>query len=362
MNIGIPKEIRPSEYRVGLSPAGVQILTQHGHTCYIEHDAGLGAGFTDQEYEQAGGRIVYSAHEVYARADLALKFARPTEEELQWLRPGSAIAGWLHLPSARQTKIDLLLEREITAITYEQIEQPDGSRPVLRPLSEIGGRMAAQIAANMLQNNTGGKGILLSGVAGVPPAEVVIVGAGTVGRFAAKSFLGFGAQVTVLDVNMASLERIHHEHPQAVTMLCTDANLARVCKYADVLVAAAALPGQPAPILVSRQMVRRMKSRSLVMDLSIDLGGCVETSRPTTHMDPTFIEENVIHYCVPNMPSVVARTASHAFFNAALPYILELADKGVETAIQQNPAVALAVNTYAGEIRHLTRMASKGGG
>jgi len=356
MNIGIPKEIRPNEYRVGLPPAGVEMLVHRGHTCYVEHQAGLGAGFTDQEYQQAGGQIVYSALEAYGRADLVLKFARPLEEELGLMREGCTLLGWLQLPSARQSKIDALLRKKITALTYEQIQLPDGSLPVMRPLSEIGGRIAAQIAAWLLQNNAGGKGILLSGMPGVPPAEVVILGAGIVGTYAAKTLLGMGAQLTMLDSNAAALQSIHEQHPEIVTMFSTTANLKRVCSYADVLIAAAMIPGQRAPVLISREMVQYMKARAVLMDLSIDMGGCSETSRPTTHADPTFIEENVIHYCVPNIPSVVARTATHAFFNAAKPYILEIVEQGVEAAIEGNPALAKAVNTHNGELVNLSRL------
>ncbi|MDH5507375.1 MAG: alanine dehydrogenase, partial [Anaerolineae bacterium] len=277
MNIGIPKEIRPSEYRVGLSPAGVHMLVKQGHTCYIEHQAGLGAGFTDQDYEHAGGQIVYTAAEAFGRADLVLKVSRPLEPELGLLRPEAILAGFLHLPSARQSKIDYLVNNKISAIAYEQIQLPDGSRPVLRPLSDIGGRMSAQIAARLMQNNAGGKGILLGGMPGVPPAEVAIIGAGVAGHAAARAFRGMGAQVTVLDVDGRALERIHTQFPGAVTMFYTPANIRRVCAYADVVIAAAMIPGQPAPMLISRSDVQSMKPRSLIMDISIDQGGCVET-------------------------------------------------------------------------------------
>ena len=359
MNIGIPKEIRPSEYRVGLSPAGVQILSQEGHTCYVENEAGMGAGFTNENYERAGARIAYSAQETYGRAELVLKIARPKEHELDLMQDHSSLLGFLHLSSARQSRIDTLLSKQITAISYDQIQNEDGSRPVMRPLSEIGGRMTAQVAARMLQNNGGGKGILLGGMPGVPPAEVVIIGAGVAGRSAAKAFLGMGAQLTVLDTDPLALQRMHDECPQVVTMLYTTQNRMRVCAYADVLVTVAATPGERAPLLIRRDDLKLMKVRSLVMDISIDQGGNIETSRPTTHENSTFIDEGIVHYCVPNMPGVAARTATHAFFNVAFRYILEITQKGVHQAIQDNPAIEKAINTYQGTVHHLSRIAPK---
>jgi alanine dehydrogenase len=355
MIIGIPKERRPFEYRVGLTPASMQLLSSQGHTCYVEHDAGLGAGFSDKQYEAAGGRIVYSPHEVFGRADLLLKVSRPLLEEIEWLQPGSALAGLLHMPSARQDKIDALLKNHITAIAYEQIQIDDGTLPVLRPMSQIGGRLAAQIGARLLQNNAGGKGILLGGVAGVPPAEVVVVGAGVVGINAARAFQAMGAHVTVVDRNLAVLQRVLDHAPALTTMVSNPLNLARVSAYADVLVTAILVPGERPPIIITREMVRSMKPRSVIMDISIDEGGCVETSRPTTHEQSTFIEEGIIHYCVPNIPSLVARTSTYAFLNAAFPYIQEIADKGVDAAISSNPALERAINTHQGECIHLSR-------
>ena len=356
MNICIPKERRPYEFRVGMTPAGVQMLISQGHTCYVEHDAGLGAGFSDLEYQQAGGRVVYTPHEIFGRADLLLKVTRPIYEELEWLRPGTILAGLLHLGSSRQDKLDLLLTKNITSIAYENITLPDGSVPVRRPLSQIGGRMAAQISARLLQNNEGGKGILLGGVVGVPPAEVVIIGAGTVGTCATLSFLGMGAHVTVLDSDFNALQVVFSQFPGIVTMISNPLNIARVCSYADVVVSAILVPGERPPIVITRDMVRSMKPRSLIMDLSIDEGGSVETSRPTTHEHPTFIEEGVLHYCVPNIPGIVARTSTHAFLNAAFPYILEIANKGIDAAIRDNPAIQYGVATAHGELKRISRL------
>lgn len=358
MNIGIPKERRPFEYRVGMTPAGVQMLVKQGHICYVEHEAGLGAGFSDKEYEQAGGRIAYSPHEVFGRADLLLKVARPLLEEIEWLRPGTAIAGLLHLGSARKDKIDALLKNNITAVAYEQITLPDGTVPVRRPLSQIGGRLAAQIGARLLQNNSGGKGILIGGVPGVPPAEVVIIGAGIVGTCAAKGFLGMGAHVTALDAELNALQVLTDRCPGIVTVMANPVNIARSAAYADIVVGAVLVPGEHPATVVTREMVRSMKPRSVIMDISIDEGGCIETSRPTTHEHPTFVEEGIIHYCVPNMPSVVARTATYAYLNAAFPYILEMCSHGVDMAIQNNSALERGISTHQGMIKHVTRFST----
>ena len=353
MNIGIPKEHRAVEYRVGLSPAGVEVLCRQGHKVFVEHEAGVGAGFVDQEYERAGAQIVYSSQEAFGRAELVLTITRPLKEELEWMNPGSTLMGGLHLAATRRERVDILLKKKISAVAYEQIQLPDGSLPVLRPFSQIGGHMCAQIAARQLQNNYGGKGILMGGIAGVPPAEVVILGAGTVGTYATRAFLGLGAHITVLDCNMDALQRIYDRFPQVVTMFCTSRNIERACSYADVVVGAVLVSGERTPILVKREMLKKTKPRSLIMDISIDQGGCFETSRPTTYDAPTFVEEGITHFCVPNIPGAVARTATHAFVNAALPYIEEVANQGIEKAMQNNPAIELAVNTHNGHLAHL---------
>ncbi len=352
MNIGIPKEKRPFEFRVGATPTGVRMLCEKGCTCYVEHDAGIGVGFTDQEYEQAGARIVYSPHEAFGRADLVLKVSRPLQEEMEWLRYGTTIVGLLHLASARKDRIKILLDKKITAIAYEDIELPDGTLPVLKPLSQIGGRLVAQIAARLLQNDEGGKGVILGGIASVPPAEVVVIGAGIVGENAAKAFLGMGAHVTVLDNNINALQKIFDNACGVATMIANPYTIARSVAYADVVVGAVKVRGERAPIVITRDMVKSMKERAILMDVSIDEGGCIETSRPTTHEHPTFLEEGIIHYCVPNIPSIVARTATYGFVNAAAPYIFEMVEKGVERAIATNPAIESGVNFYQGEARH----------
>lgn len=360
MNIGIPKERRPFESRVGLSPAGVEILIQQGHRVYVEHEAGLGAGFDDREFETVGARLVYSPEEVFVRADLLLKVARPIKDELDWIRPGTTMAGLLHLASAREDKIEVLLEKKITSIAYEQIEAADRSLPVLRPFSQIGGKMSASVAARLLQNNWGGKGILLGGVPGVPPAEVVILGGGTVGVCATEAFLGLGAHVTVIDKDVNILQQVYNRFPNVVTMISIKRNIEKTIAYADVVVGAVLITGERTPILITRDMMQTMKPRSVFIDVSIDQGGCAETSRPTTHDHATYVEEGVLHYCVPNMPGVVARTATHAFVNAAMPYIMEIAALGAAQAMLQDPAIEKAVNTHDGELVHLTLL-SKGG-
>jgi len=360
MNIGIPKERRPFELRVGLSPAGVEILTQQGHQVYVEHEAGVGAGFDDREFEQAGARVVYSPEEVFVRGDLLLKVARPTKEELGWLRPNTTILGLLHLASSREDKVEVLLEKKITSIAYEQIETANGELPVLRPFSQIGGKMAASIAARLLQNNWGGKGILPGGIPGVPPAEVVIIGGGVVGMYATEAFIGLGAHVTVLDKSVDVLQEVYSRFNCVTTMISTKRNLEKATAYADVVVGAVLVTGERTPILITRPMMRAMKPRSVFIDVSIDQGGCAETSRPTMHDQPTYVEEGIIHYCVPNMPGVVARTATHAFVNAAMPYIEEIANKGVANAILENEAISKAVNTHNGELVHLALLSTGG--
>jgi alanine dehydrogenase len=281
-------------------------------------------------------------------------------EELDWMRPGTTVMGLLHLASAREDKTEVLLQKKITSIAYEQIQLPDGTLPVLRPFSQIGGRMSAAVAARFLQNNWGGKGILLGGIPGVPPAEVVILGGGTVGVCAANAFLGLGAHVTVIDKDVNVLQRVYTRFPNVVTMISTKRNIERAIAYADVVVGAVLITGERTPILITREMMQSMKPRSVFIDVSIDQGGCAETSRPTSHDQPTYIEEGILHYCVPNMPGVVARTATHAFVNAAMPYLLELTNLGVAEVIKQNPAIEKAVNTHDGKLVHLTLL-SRGG-
>lgn len=351
MDIGIPVERQPNEYRAGLTPQGVSLLVQAGHRCYVQRGAGEGAGFQDADYERAGARIAYATEEVYSRADLVLKVGPPTLDEMEFVRDGQTICAFWHLLARPREMTSILLERRVTAVAYELIQEADGDLPVLRPLSEIAGRMAPQIAARWLQNDGGGSGVLLSGLPGVPPTNVAILGAGVVGLNAARTFLGLGAHVYVLDKSLERLQYVEREFGgQVTTMVAYDFNIAQVVRFARVLVGAVLEPGARAPVLVTRQMVRTMRPRSVILDISIDQGGCVETSRPTTHEDPVYVEENVIHYCVANMPGVVGRTATHAYLNAAWPYIQQLAAAGTDEAINADPALMRGVVVHDGTV------------
>ena len=351
MNICIPKERRDNEYRVGLTPAGIQLLTQKGHTCFIEKEAGLGSGFTDHAYQKAGATLVYSGEEIYGRADLILKVASPVKEEYSWMPKGLTLMGFLHLSAGWAGKVDALIDKKITAIGYEIIQEEDGNLPVLKPLSQLAGRMVPQIAATLAQNNYGGKGFSLSGVPGIPPADVVILGGGTVGRNAARSFLGLGATVHLLDSSLEVLQQIDEEFSgQVRTLVSYPFNLRKVCSFADVFVGAVLIPGAISPVVVTREMVQLLHSRSIVIDCSIDQGGCIETSRPTNHSNPTYLEEDVIHYCVLNMTGVLGRTATHAMSNATWPFIAQIAEVGVEKSLKKNPALNSGVYTTQGKI------------
>jgi alanine dehydrogenase len=353
MNICIPKERRDSEFRVGLTPAGVQLLTHSGHTCFIEHEAGLGSGFDDYDYQKSGGQIVYSCEEIYGRADLVLKVSRPLLEEIECLQENSILMGFLHLAAGRKEKVNELLAKKITAIGYEIIQEIDGNLPVLIPLSQLGGRMVPQVAATLAQNNYGGKGILLGGIPGVPPAEVIILGGGTAGRAAARNFIGMGASVYVFDRDLHKLRILdHHFQGKLITMVSHEFNLEKVCKFADVIVGAVLVPGERTPIILSREMISSMRPRSIVIDLSIDQGGCIETSRPTTHSNPTFVEESILHYCVPNMTGVLGRTATHAMNNACWPFVKLIAEVGLNNALELNSGLKRGVYTNQGEIIH----------
>ncbi len=361
MIIGVPKERRPYEYRVGLPPSGVGLFSANDHVVYVERGAGVGAGFSDDDYAQAGAVIAYSEEEVLGRADIVLKFARPLGEELELLRERQTLVGFFHMEAARQEKIETLLRKGITSIAYEKIEDGDGYFPVLAPASQLGGRLVVQVAARLMQNDFGGRGILLGNIVGAPAPEVVIIGAGMVGGTAATTFAAFGAHVTVLDVDLHRLQDLQAASACAlVTMLATPYNIRRACSYADVVIGAVYVPGERAPVVVSRDIVSRMKRRAVIIDMAIDSGGCVETSRPTSHGSPTFVEEGVIHCCVPNLPGILGRTGTHVLFTAAYPYLEAIAKMGVDKALREIPALERGVNTYQGQIRHLNRLIEVG--
>ena len=349
----VPREIRESEMRVGLTPAGVQALVEAGHTVYVEKEAGLSAGFQDVQYRQAGAEIVYSPAEAYQRGDVVVKVARPTASEHELFRLGQTILSYLHLPVASPDLLEALVAHQITAIAYEMMEEEDGHYPLLVPMSEIAGRLAPIIAGRHLMTVNGGRGTLLSGIPGAPPAAVVILGGGVLGSNAARAFISLGAQVTVLDKELGRLRELEGQcGGRVATLLATDYNIRRASSFADVLVGCVQDPGHRAPILLAREDVRAMRAGSVILDLSIDQGGCVATSRPTTLNNPTYIEEGVIHYCVPNMTSGVARTASYALTNSLLPYLLALAAAGVESLRSRRSVLARGVNLYQGEVVH----------
>jgi alanine dehydrogenase len=351
MEFGVPKEVRVLEKRVGLTPAGVAALTAGGHQVYIEHDAGASAGFRDEHYENVGAKIVYTAAEAYGRADVVVKVARPTQQEHKLFKDGQAILSFFHLTVASPDLHAALASRGITAIAYELMQDADGVLPILMTMSEVAGQLAPIYAGQLLTSPQGGRGILLGGLPGVARSIVIIVGAGTLGRSAARAFVGIGAQVLVLDIDVRKLRIVDEMFGGKVsTMIANEYNLNRMVGFADVLVGAVLKPGERAPILITREMVKKMRPGSLIMDFSIDLGGCVQTSRPMSLSDPTFVAEGVIHFCVPNLPAVVARTSSHALSNAIQPYLLRLAECGLECALGEMPALYQGVKMYRGKI------------
>lgn len=355
---GVPKEVRDLEMRVGLTPAGVLALTQAGHTVYVERTAGIRAGFQDEDYRRAGAEIAYSTAELYGRSDIIAKITRPTAEEYPYYHPNQVIFSFLHLTVASPDLFQALAHQQITAIAYEMITEadghhPDGRHPVLLPASEIAGRMAPLIAGHYLRSDLNGPGILLGGIPGVPPAAVVILGGGVLGRNAARAFQGLGAEVVVLDRSVQVLRELESLLPGRVTtMFANTFNIQRAAHFADVLVGAVYVPGSRAPILVSREMVRGMRDGAVIIDFAIDEGGCVETSRPTTLRDPTYIAEGVIHHCVPNVTAACARTTSYAVTNAALPYLLAVGRSPFPEALAHEPALKSGVNLYQGQLAH----------
>jgi alanine dehydrogenase len=353
MVIGVPREIHRQEHRVGLSPFAVTQLVAEGHTVYVEKGAGVAAYFTDRDFEQAGAQIVYGPEEAYHRADLVCRVSRPSTQELDLLKPDGLIIAFQHLAVIPRENLDRFMGLRSTLIGYELIEDAMGDFPVLNPFSEMAGKMAIHLATHYLQTTKGGRGILIGNIAGVPPATVLIIGAGTVGTAAARAALGVGAHVLVVDDNMAKLRTLSRElNDRPHTAMATDERLARYSEIADVLVGAVLVPGERSPHLLTEAMVKKMKAGSVIIDVSIDQGGCVETSRPTTLDRPTFMQHGVVHYCVPNMTANVPRTASRVLTNAALPYVKALAKKGLSGALKDDPALARGVYTFQGTMVH----------
>ena len=353
MEFGIPKEVRDLEARVGLTPAGVSTLVRRGHTVYVEKGAGEAAGFGDETYRHSGANVVYSAAEVYGRSDTVLKVTRPTAAEHGLFRPGQTIIAFLHMAVASPDFLAALHAREITAIAYEMIAEPNGDRPILVPMSEVAGRLAPVIAGRLLMTPGGGRGTLLSGIPGVPRGVVAIIGGGVLGTNAARAFLNMGAQVVVLDNEVQRLQHMDEMlNGRVSTMLASNYNLQRVTEFADVMVGAVLAPGRRAPVLITQEMVRRMRPGAVFLDFSIDQGGCSETSRPTTLRDQTYVVDGVIHFCVPNVTAAVARTTSYGLTNSLLPYLLGLGEYGILGALDQQPSLATGINLYQGKLAH----------
>ncbi|MCP4927193.1 MAG: alanine dehydrogenase [Gammaproteobacteria bacterium] len=352
MKIGVPKEIKILEYRVGLVPASVYELTGAGHEVIVETEAGAGIGFSDRDYEEAGAQIATSAAAVFAATDLIVKVKEPQLEECRMLRPGQVLFTYLHL-AADPAQASALCESGATAIAYETVTADDGSLPLLTPMSEVAGRMSVQVGATCLQKANGGSGILLGGVPGVAPANVTILGGGIAGTNAAVMAMGLRANVTVVDKSARRLRELSTQYGSALTTAYATADTVEsLARQSDLIVGAVLVAGAEAPKLLTRETIRAMRPGSVVVDISIDQGGCFETSKPTTHAEPTFIIDDVVHYCVTNMPGAVPRTSAFALNNVTLPFVRALADKGWRRACADDPHLANGLNVQAGMIRH----------
>jgi alanine dehydrogenase len=355
MVVGIPKEIKNRENRVGLTPAGVRAFVASGHRVLIQSGAGIGSGIPDEKYEKAGAEIVPSAESAWS-ADMVMKVKEPLPEEFLFLRPGLVLFTYLHLAADKNLTLELM-ERKVTAIAYETIQEKDNSLPLLRPMSEVAGRMAAQVGAFYLQSSwdlsSSGKGILLGGAPGVMPGHVAILGGGVAGTNAAAVALGMGAIVTILDLDVRRLEYLEHVFKaRIITLMSNHDNIEESVSKADLVIGSVLVPGARAPKLVSRENISQMSPGSVVVDIAVDQGGCVETCRPTSHEKPTYIIDGVIHYCVTNMPGAVSRTSTFSLTNVTLKYGLMIADRGPEKAAQESLPVLKGFNTYQGKVVH----------
>jgi alanine dehydrogenase len=352
MLIGVPKEIKDSEYRVGLVPSTVRELTRNGHHVIVEKGAGLGAGIADGDYRAVGAEIVSDADQVYGRGELIVKVKEPLAIERKKLRQGQVLFTYLHLAADPEQTADLMASGVI-AIAYETVTSAQGTLPLLTPMSEVAGRMAPHVGARCLEKENGGRGVLLGGVPGVPPADVVVLGGGVAGTNAALISVGMGATVTVIDRNPEVLRRVANQLGARVrTVFSTSDAIETLCRRADLVIASVLIPGAAAPKLITAETVKTMKSGSVIVDIAIDQGGCAETSRPTTHSAPTYIVDDVVHYCVTNMPGAVARTSTFALNNVTLPFVLALADKGYRRALGEDPHLRNGLNVYEGKITH----------
>lgn len=351
MIVGVPKEIKDNEYRVAMTPGGVRLLSEAGHQVWIETGAGEGSGFPDEQYKAAGARIVSDSADAWG-AHLVVKVKEPQPGEYEFMRPDMVLFTYLHL-AAEERLTREMMARKLTGIAYETVELPNGQLPLLTPMSEVAGRMAIQVGAHYLEKMSGGRGKLLGGVPGVRAADVIIIGAGVVGTNAAHVALGMGANVAIVDINLDRLRYLSEVLPGRLTTLSSNPlNVAEAVRRADLLVGAVLIKGAKAPKLVTRDMISTMNPGSVVVDVAVDQGGCIETTHPTTHSNPTFLVDGVVHYCVANMPGAVPRTSTYALSNATLPYVRRLADLGAEAAIKADAALARGVNTYRGKITY----------
>ena len=360
MKIGLPKEIKDNEYRVGLTPAGVHALVNSGHTLFVQKSAGEGSGFSDDQYVKAGAKIIDSADDVWAEGEMIVKVKEPIAPEYPRMRENQLLFTYLHLaPELELTK--QMMERNVTGVAYETITDSHGKLPLLTPMSEVAGRMSVQVGATYLEKMNGGKGVLLGGVPGVPAANVLIIGGGVVGTEAAKMAVGLGARVTVIDRNLDRLRQLDDIFLSKVqTLASSPFAIEEAVSHADLVIGAVLVVGAAAPKLVTRQMLHVVPSGSVLVDVAVDQGGCFETTHATTHSNPTYFEEGVLHYCVANMPGAVPRTSTFALTNATLPYALELANKGFEQAIKNDRGLREGVNTYAGKCTYEAVATSQG--
>ena len=350
MIVGVPREIKHDEYRVAMLPVGVEELVRAGHTVVVEAGAGLGSGLSDHEYLRAGAELVAGADVVFDRADLIVKVKEPQESEYALIRPGQTVFTYFHFAASRELT-EAMLATGATCAAYETLRDRNGRLPLLTPMSEVAGRMSIQEGAKFLEKPQMGRGILLGGVPGVAPAHITILGGGIVGANAAKIAAGFQADVAILDINMDRLRYLDDTMPANVNVLYSDRHTIRdELRLADLVVGAVLIPGAKAPRLIGREELRLMKPGSVIIDVAIDQGGCIETSRPTTHSNPTFIEEEVVHYCVTNMPGAVGRTSTFALCNVTMPWAVEIANRGIEQAARDLPPIAAAINIHDGQI------------
>jgi alanine dehydrogenase len=348
--LGVPRELKDHESRVGVTPAGVHALVAEGHTVLVEHNAGELSAMPDDDYQAAGAEIVGSAHDVWRLADLVVKVKEPIEQEVRHFREGLVLFTFLHLAPARALT-DALLDNKVTGIAYETVRDRNGALPLLTPMSEIAGRMSIQVGASCLEKERGGRGVLLGGVPGVPPGNIVILGGGIVGINAARIALGMGACVTLVDLNLNRLRELDDIFGGRLHTLASNTyNIERAVRTADLVIGCVLIPGAAAPRLVTRAMVAKMKRGSVIVDVAIDQGGCIETARPTTHSDPSYLFDGVVHYCVTNIPAAVPHTSTLALTNATFPYLLKLANLGANAAIRQDAGIAQGVNTIRGAL------------